>query len=354
MAINSKDFKKTKYPHIKQNKKDKTLFLFDIVADSKRYRKQYRHNGSQDIYTLFLEWSSKVGIKTTEDAVTVEDYFHLSQRLSERSNSSKSKYESYFILYVSQIASIKVSDVKSQHIDKLNLATKHLKPSYRKKMYEILIPAFNLAIDDGLIDKSPIKKRQVVKRKQMEEMRVVTDAITKYKLLHKAIHTVFKYEPRIRALFLFGFSGRRKTETLNLKWSDINLANGEYVVRGSISKISADMTFVMADDLKEALTMCMSLSDVYVFQSPRVTEPKPISDIKDHVKKIRDVTFEEFTFHLMRNISVSALAASGADSLDLSSMLGHLDNNTLKKYLSLQREGASRKTNSISSQLLFG
>jgi site-specific recombinase XerD len=54
----------------------------------------------------------------------------------------------------------------------------------------------------------------------------------------------------------------------------------------------------------------------------------------------------------MRNISVYALASAGADSLQLSAMLGHLDSTTLKKYLSLQREDASKVVNDLSSRLL--
>lgn len=354
MSIKLTEWKKSRYPHIKINKKDKTKYLFDIRVDGKRYRKQLIHHNPQTVYNLFLEWSSKVDTITTDDAITVKDYFDLSQRLSERSTSTKQKYEQYFNKYIYSIENLKIEDVKSSHIDKLNLKTKNYARSYRKKMFEILVPVFNLAVDDGIIDKSPIKKRQNIKRKQLEEMRVIDNAIEKYKLLHGAIHTVFKDNPKIRALFLFGFNGRRKTETLNLKWSDVNLANGTYIVRGSISKVSTDMTFVMSSDLKEALMQCMSLSDTYIFQSPRASEPKPISDIKDHIKKIRAVTFQNYTFHLMRNICVSALSASGATSTDLSAMLGHLDTATLKKYLSLQRESSSVRTNSVSEKLLFG
>ena len=196
MSINIKDWKKSKYPHIKINKKDKLLYLFDVRIDGKRYRKQYRNTTGSDVYVLFLEWKSKLGIKTTDGAETVLDYFNLSQKLSERNPTTKLKYDKYFALYITPISSMKIQDVKSSHIDSLNNSTKHLKPSYRKKMFEILIPMFSIAIDDLVINVSPIKKRQVVKRKQMQEMRVVTNAVEKYKNLHKAIHEVFKNEPR--------------------------------------------------------------------------------------------------------------------------------------------------------------
>ena len=352
MSINTKNYKKSKYPHIKVNKKNTTKFLFDIVAkNGKRYRKQYLNTSDLDVYVAFLNWKSSLGLVTTEDATTVEDYFILSQKFSERNDSTKLKYEKYFLLYVSLISKMKIVDVQSRHIDLLNQGTKHLKPSYRKKMFEILVPLFNLAIDDELITVSPIKRRQNVKRKQLQEMKVVTDAVGKYKHLHQAIHKVFKDDPRIRAMFLFGFSGRRKTETLNLKWSDIN--GDRYTVRGSISKVSTDMTFVMSDDLKEALQQCMNIKTTYIFENSRTSEP--IKEIREHVIKIRMASgIENFTFHLMRNIVVSALASVGADTTHLSSLLGHLDTGTLKKYLSLQREASSEITNELSNKLLHG
>ncbi|MDB2562192.1 tyrosine-type recombinase/integrase [Sulfurimonas sp.] len=348
MALTAKDWKRTKFQSIKQHKKDKELYLFDTRLDGKRYRKQHKYDGT-DIYLAFIDWSKKLGLPKIDCTATVEEYFIKSQLVSERNDTTKLAYTRYFNNYISPIKHMKLVDVRSSHITQLSLTTKHLSRSYRKKLFEILIPLFNLAIDDEVIAKSPIKQRQVVVRKAHEEMKVVTDAVSKYKLVHKTIHEVFKDNPRLRSLFLFGFYNRRKTECLNLKWSDVS--GSTYTVRGSISKVSADMTFVLPNDLKEALQQHMDLRNTYVFENPRTG--KPITEIREHVKKIRDATgIEEFTFHFMRNLSVSALSATGASSTDLSSMLGHLDTGTLKKYLSLQRTTASKATNMLSEQLL--
>ena len=354
MAIKASEWKPSKYPYIKVNKKERSLYLFDVRSDNgKRYRKQYRHINNKNINTIFLEWRAKLGLETTEGAQTVYDYFVLSQKYSDRNDTTKQMFKLYFNNYCQAIRDMKVSEVKSSHIDQLSLANKHLSRSYRRKLFDLLTPLFRIAIDDEIIDRSPIKSRQVVKRKQMEEKRVVTNAVQKYKDLHKAIHEVFKDEPRLRALFLFGFYGRRKTETLHLKWSDIH--GNKYTVRGSISKVNTDMTFVMPDDLRSALKLFMSVSDVYVFQNTRSVEPRPINEIREHVLKIRKGSgIGDFTFHLMRNICVSALSTSGIDSIYLSSQLGHLDTATLQKYLSLQRESSSQVVNEVSAQLLMG
>ena len=347
MAIITKDWRKTKFPSIKQHKQDKSLYLFDYTINGKRHRKQVRP--TQDVYVEFLEWKEKLVLPKIDVSATVAEYFEKSQLISERNETTKLAYTRYYNNYITPIAKMRVVDVRSSHITQLALQTKNLSRSYRKKLFEILIPLFKLAMDDDLIKKSPIKQRQVVVRKSHEEMKVVTNAVEKYKLVHQAIHIVFKDNPRLRALFLFGFYNRRKTETLQLKWSDIS--GSTYTVRGSISKVSADMTFVMPDDLQEALQQSMSLKNTYVFENSRTG--KPITEIRDHVKKIREATgIEKYTFHYMRNLSVSALAATGADAMHLSSMLGHLDSNTLKKYLSMQRGVSSEVTNSISERIL--
>ncbi len=103
------------------------------------------------------------------------------------------------------------------------------------------------------------------------------------------------------------------------------------------------MTFALARDVRDALLEFVDTrGNVFM-----------IKHTKDHYPKIRLISgIEEFTFHWMRNLSVSALSAMGASLGDLTALLGHNDSSTLKKYLSLQRETATRNTNDISAKLL--
>ena len=228
------------------------------------------------------------------------------------------------------------------------------------------MPIFNLAIDEELIQFSPIKRIHKVKRKQLEEKKIITDAETKYKMVYDAINKVFgtadviqvsedekiqcSINPKIRALFLFGFYGRRKTETLHLKWSDIDFINNKYIIRGKNSKVNIDMAFTLSDDVKEALEQC-ERNGKYVFSSNR-DPSKPISEIREHVEKIRAMTVPEYNFHWMRNLVTSALSSKGFESIQISAILGHTDTSTVKQYLSLQRETASALALDISKKLL--
>ncbi|MEA2092065.1 MAG: hypothetical protein U9O83_06840 [Campylobacterota bacterium] len=48
-----------------------------------------------------------------------------------------------------------------------------------------------MAAEDDLIVKSPIKKSHIPVRKQLEEKKVITDAVNKYKKIHETIHQLF-------------------------------------------------------------------------------------------------------------------------------------------------------------------
>ena len=61
-----------------------------------------------------------------------------------------------------------------------------------------------------------------------------------------------------------------------------------------------------------------------------------IKHVKNHYNKIREHSaLPEFSYHWMRNLTVSAMASMGVDVTHLSAMLGHNDGGAVKKYLSL-------------------
>jgi site-specific recombinase XerD len=116
-----------------------------------------------------------------------------------------------------------------------------------------------------------------------------------------------------------------------------------YVIRGINSKVNTDMEFTLPNDISSALLEFRS-SAGNVFH---------VKSLDVHHRKIRDYTgIDDFSFHWMRNLTVSALAGMGADITHLSAMLGHTDSSTIKKYLSLQRKTSTSKMNEISKKLL--
>lgn len=367
MAIDKQSYSKTNEANIKIHK-DGVKFWFDFSINGKRYSRLWTskksHSPKDRLKTArreldLIKDNILHDITITADVnATVSDYWTRLKSVKGWKDELVRNYDYYYHKHLTVLSKIKVRDVKASHLTSLNITLNGFAPATRKKAYEILKPLFDLAVEDEIIIKSPIKKSHIPVRKQLEEKKVITDAVSKYKKIHSAIHQVFgsndivvndakqiqcTHNPHHRALFLFGFHGRRLQETLTLEWSDINFEQNEYTVRGSNSKVNTDMIFALPLDVKQAL---LEFQDTQgqVFN---------IKHTKEHYPKIRLVSgIEEFTFHWMRNLAVSALSSMGADLTHLTAMLGHTDSSTLKKYLSLQRGTSTSITNELSAKLL--
>lgn len=352
MAIIAKDYKPTKHAGLKIHKNGIT-FLFDIRVAGTRKRKVWESNPMhtkadrlKTAYTQMEQFRADVEHENTIIAdmdATVLDYFQKIKDVKGWKPYMIKEYDHYYNKNLSRLSDIKIRDLKPAHFTSLNATLTHLSTRSRGKAYEILQPLIALAIEDEIIFKSPIKKSHVPKRKSLEEKKIITDAVSKYKSIHKAIHTVYKDKPVYRAVFLLCFHGRRVGETLQLQWQDIDFDNNTYTVRGDTSKVNMDMTFKLPSDVKNALS---------AFRDTR-GQVFPFKSIDRQYYKIRAETgIQEFTAHWMRNLAVSALASMGVSSTHLSSLLGHQDGGTIRKYLSLQRETSTEVTNEASKRLL--
>jgi len=367
MAIDKAAYSKTKYPGIKIHK-DGVRFWFDFKLNGKRYSRLYKsksdHTKSDRIKEAYKELEKiKEEIKRTanlsvDEDSTVGDYWLKIQKLKGWKPERLSKFVYYYNKHLVHLDKLKIKNVKPAHFTDLNIKLSHLALSTQQKAYEILKPIFDLAVEDDLIIKSPIKDSHIPRRKQIEEKKIVTNALEKYKKVHKTLYQLFGSEGKVKigektikcevnphhlALFLFGFHGRRRTETTSLQWEDIDFDNNTYIIRAETSKVNTDMIFTLPQEIKELLEQFRDTTG-NVFHVKKVYK---------HYPKIRLLTgIEEFSFHWMRNLAVSALSSQGASLTDLTAMLGHQDNATLKKYLSLQRDENTKRTDAIAQQIL--
>lgn len=350
--ISTSDFTKTKHTGIKLHK-DGITYLFDIRLDGKRYRKKWESNPShtkadrlKTAYNECERFKQEVQHRNTITAdmdATVLDYWTKLKAVKNWKPYLIKEYDLYFDRNLDKLSNIKVRDLKPAHFTSLNASLVHLSTRSRLKAYEILKPLVALAIEDEVIFKSPIKKSHLPKRRSLEEKKIITDAQNKYRAIYNAIHDIYIDKPVYRAAFLFMFHGRRVSEALQLQWQDVDFDNHTYTVRGHTSKVNTDMTFTLPGDVRTAL---MEFRDVrgQVF---------PFKSIDRQYYRIRDKTgIQEFTAHWLRNLSVSALSSMGVSSTHLSAMLGHQDGNTIRKYLSLQREASTAVTDEASQRLL--
>lgn len=372
MAIIFKDYvqvthKGNEIPSLKIHKSNDTKFLFDLRINGKRHRKTITVNGTTRGKNIELaEFALKQFIAeeskhtsssaTASPKMSINDYFDRLCDIKRHSWSQghKDKLKGFFDKYIKDLIGDKaVSAVKSSDITTIASNVSHLSKRSQKRLTEVLHPLFELAIEDESIQVSPIKKSHRVTRKLVEEKRVIQNAVEKYKAVYKSIMSVYEDNPTMRAILLFGFYGRRRNEVLSLKWENVDLKHNTFVIPKEESKVGVDLEFTLPEEIKTALEEIAKYEtkEGLVFKSPR--GGGQYTEIRDHIYAIRkDTGIDEFGFHWMRNLAVSALSSQGVDAIHLSSLLGHTDTHTVKQYLSLQRKEASEMVQEVSKELL--
>lgn len=360
-------YKGNEVPNLKIHKDNDSKFVMEFRVNQKRYRKTFTVDGNTkgrnielarrvlDEYIMELSQASHKSSSASPHLI-VSDYFDrlLEIKRNNWSEDHKYKLKGYFTKYIKPIIGDKeISAVKSSDLTTIGANVSHLSKRSQKRLTEVLHPLFELAIEDESIQVSPIKKSHRVTRKMVEEKRVIHNAVEKYKKVYKSILSVYKNNPTMRAIFLFGFYGRRRNEVLSLTWENVDLKNKSFIIPREQSKIGIDLEFTLSDDIKIALLEIAKYTgkEGLVFKSPR--GGGQYTDIREHIYSIRtDSGIEEFGYHWMRNLAVSALSSQGVDAIHLSSLLGHTDTNTVKQYLSLQRKESSGMMQEVSKTLL--
>lgn len=358
--MDTSSYIKTDIKGIKVHKSNKT-YLLDFRIDGKRHRKQIPSMPIKEAITALNDFKSSI-IKQSTIQVdlnsTVDEYWQHLRRSKNWTPEHENRMNLYYEKNIKQhLGKVKITDVKPKHFTLFNTTISHYAIRTRNTAYEILRPLFDLAIEDELIERTPIKKIHVPVRNGLSEKKVIDHAEVKYRYLYEALHTMFystKYiekenyqcevNPHHLALFLFGFHGRRLNEVLSLKWEDIDMITDTYIIRKESSKVNTDMTFKLPPDIRQLLVDMNTERKGKVFS---LKAPKYLYE------KIRTISgLPDFTFHWMRNLAVSALASKGVDTTHLSAMLGHQDTATLKKYLTLQSTASTHITNEATAVLL--
>lgn len=359
-------YKGNTIPNLKIHKDNDSKFVIEFRVNRKRYRKTFTVDGStkgrnielaRRVLDQYITEISQVSNKPSSASphMIINDYFDrlLEIKRNNWSEPHKYKLKGYFTKYIKPIIGEKeISEVKSSDITTIGANVSHLSKRSQKRLTEVLHPLFELAIEDESVQVSPIKKSHRVTRKMVEEKRVIYNAVEKYKKVHKSILSVYENNPTMRAIFLFGFYGRRRNEVLSLKWENVDLKNNTFIIPKEESKVGIDLEFTLPEEIKPALEEIAKYTgkEGLVFKSPRGGQ---YSDIREHIYSIRtDSGIEEFGYHWMRNLAVSALSSQGVDAIHLSSLLGHTDTNTVKQYLSLQRKESSGMMQEVSKGLL--
>lgn len=421
MAFNHKEFEKSTYkargkiidlPNLYQSIKDDHLKGRKFIARFKHENKIFtktlgyskKNNLTPKTANILLE-EYKRDIEagyTSSNNVTLNKLFELYYAtLDKRKAGTLQKQRIYNRYILKPLGNKKIDKIKEMLVKRVmvSMEERGLKPKTVKGILEVLKPLFVFAMKNKFIKESPV---QFLTVKIPNQKKIVTNATKLFNQVYQGIITLYKDEPFYQALFLFSFTGRRKTEILTLKWENIDLTSNYYWIEDTKNNdkqkyqlpIFIREPLIQINDNKRGLVFkspitgkkisnidrqmrnlikhlaFMYCSDNPLYQAYTVLKSKEktienikslkwsdelTSDLKTILERYEGSksdfifsnleleVFDKLSPHYMRNILVSMLAEQGIEAITLSGILGHRDVNTINKYLSVNHYKSSQK-----------
>lgn len=340
MAIELKDYKQTKYPNLyKSRSKDRLKgykYLMWIKIDGKLHKKILGHSEKDNLTDKKAKDKLEDIKKDLEAGYTSSNKINL-DKLNElyfntqKDTNWKTIKQSIYKRYLQKPLGKKaIENIKPMQIKKIinDMNKQELSPRTQKSILEVLKPMFKFALENKMIKEMPTSFINV---KIPNQKKVVTGATELFKKIYKGITIYYKDEPFYQALFLFGFSGRRKSEILNLKWENIDFKNNYYWITDT--KNDDNQKYPLPPMIKAQLLHFQEVKGL-VFPSP--INGGVITNVDRQMRNLKKHTgVDNLSLHYMRNILVSMLAENQTEAIVMSGVLGHKDVNTINKYLSI-------------------
>lgn len=201
------------------------------------------------------------------------------------------------------------------------LHIRKVKASTVNRYFALLSKMFNLAIDNELTDKNPVRSIKKL-REDNYKIRFLT------KTEEDSLYSVLEHSPKYLSDIVTTAlqTGMRKGEILNLKWSNIDFEFGFIEVLETKSGKSRKIP--ISSKLKQVLDNIPRTCD-YVFN----IAGEKIGDIKKCWNTaIRNAGITNFRFHDLRHTVATRLIEKGIDIVVVKEILGHADISTTMRY----------------------
>lgn len=210
--------------------------------------------------------------------------------------------------------------------------------------YNALTVFFRWCIDQKYMEKNPTDDIEVprlekflppklTKQEAFRLLEIVYNYPYKYKFLRYRNHAI---------LSTFVFAGLRRSELLNLKFTDIDIENYSiFVKQGKGSKDRmVPMSYTLAHSLKKYAEERNRLSKTCPEFFTSLNRNAGFTDIgiKRLVFLMREVSGLRFTIHMLRHTFATLMLEGGCDIYSLSKMMGHSDLKTTTIYLAASAE----------------
>ncbi|MCW3128269.1 MAG: hypothetical protein JWO03_3927 [Bacteroidetes bacterium] len=268
------------------------------------------------------------------------DYYLLERRLSIHTVRCIRGHLNYYRKFSGFTAIEQVTEKSIQEFFVFGRVTRNWKPHSTIRCYQSLTVFFRWCHKQGYIGSNPLPHIELPKPdKQLPRGVVKQDAL---KILEIAYNYPYKSEflrCRNHAIFaMFIHTGLRKSELLNLKYTDVDTENlTVFVTRGKGAKDRiVPMSYTLAQSLKRYLVERKKLNKTcsHFFASLLLNKAFTDTGIRRLVTKISKASGIKFSLHKLRHTFATLMLEGGCDIYSLSRMMGHSDIKTTTIYLS--------------------
>lgn len=231
----------------------------------------------------------------------------------------------------------KLTDVSTWSVEKVKVERKNEGKTLSNINRELTVlkRMFNLAIHWGLTSSNPVKEVKFFKVNN-EPMRVLTEE--DFSKLYEAA------SPHLKPILLCAVStGMRRSELLNLLWTDVDLKNNTITV---IDSKNYDFRVISINPaLKEELIRIKeNCSSEYVFGF----NAHPVKEIKRSFETaLRRSGIPICRFHDLRHTFATTLVMKGVDLATLQELLGHKSILMTKRYSHPTQEHKKKAVESL-------
>ncbi len=270
---------------------------------------------------------------------------------------TEERKDSYRLYLEKSLGSKKIKDIKLNHINTVRSEMEkkgHSKQTkngcsprtIKKALIQTLKPILEYAYQNQVIPMVPkIELSSAHKKLNKSKKKKVDDGTATLTILYNTIMEHYIDHAFYRALFLIAMHGRRWKEIRTLEWEDIDFDKNTYTILEDRNKIDEYQTYMMLNDISDALLGIQDDRKGLVFKSP--VTGRELTTPKRQLAKIRIKTsINQLDMHYFRNILVSAMGEEGIANTVLSASLGHTNLKTVYQYyLTANHTKASVVTN---------
>ena len=237
------------------------------------------------------------------------------------------------------IGDMKLRDIRPAHIRAIMSKVSGKCHGLQSTVLSLLTNAFNLAVDDNIILRSPVSPTTKAKGKTEDEAEPLTPE------QEEALLSAAQGKPIYSAVFILLHTGLRRGELLGLMWTDIDYEEHVIHVRRHVvpdksgapileagAKTDAGVRDVPMPDVLAAYLKGMTMQSVYVFPNSK-GELYSTSAFSSVWKTLDEHAGFHTHPHQLRHTYATKLFESGLDIKQVQYVMGHADPNiTLKTY----------------------